>query len=71
MEKERFTYVCTQTEQGRDAFVRHPASGEEGRVLACANERLTVETAEGDKRTWDYREVLEISRGKTEWPRRD
>lgn len=71
MEKERYDYVCIQTEQGRDAFVKHPESGEEGRVLNCSDEKVEVETASGQKRTWHYRELEEIARSKEEWPRRD
>ncbi len=71
MEKERYDYVCVQTEQGRDAFVRHPPSGEEGRVLSCSDEKVTVENTRGEQRTWNYREIEEISRSKAEWPRRD
>lgn len=71
MNRERFDYVCIQTEQGRDAFVRHPASGEEGRVLSCGGEQIVVEKTDGEKRTWNYEEVEEISRDKNEWPRRD
>ena len=71
MEKERYDYVCIQTEQGRDAFVKHPESGEEGRVLNCSDEKVEVETVSGQKRTWNYREVEEIARSKEEWPRRD
>ena len=71
MDRERFDYVCTQTEQGRDSFVRHPTSGEEGRVLSCSGQMVTVQNTQGERRTWDYREVMEISRSKDEWPRRD
>lgn len=71
MEKERYDYVCIQTEQGRDAFVRHPDSGEEGRVLNCGDDKVEVETTAGQKRSWDYRDVEEIVRSKEEWPRRD
>ena len=71
MDKNRYDYVCTQTEQGRDAFVKHPESGEEGRVLNCSDEKVEGETVSGQQRTWNYREVEEIARSKEEWPRRD
>jgi len=71
MDKERYDYVCIQTEQGRDAFVRHPASGEEGRVLSCSGQRVVVKTTAGEERTWDFREIEEIARSGEEWPRRD
>ncbi|HMB15962.1 MAG TPA: hypothetical protein VKN62_06575 [Pelovirga sp.] len=71
MDKERLSYICTQTEQGRDTFVRHPETGEEGRVLSCAGEQIEVENTAGEKRIWDYRETEQITRSKEEWPRRD
>ncbi len=69
MEKDRFEYVCAQTEQGRDAFVRHPESGEEGRVVDCSGDLVVVENTKGEQRQWNYREVEEITRSKEEWPR--
>ena len=69
MEKDRFDYVCVQTEQGRDVFVRHPASGEEGQVLSCADEQVTLQNPRGEERTWHSSELEEITRSKTEWPR--
>jgi hypothetical protein len=71
MEKERFVYVCVQTEQGRDVFVNHPGSGEEGRVVDCSGDQVMVENSAGEKRQWNYREVEEITRSKNEWPRRN
>lgn len=71
MNKERLNYICTQTEQGRDIFVRHPESGEEGRVLSCSGDQIEVENTGGEKRSWNYREAEEVTRSKAEWPRRD
>ena len=71
MEKDRFDYVCVQTEQGRDVFVRHPVSGEEGQALSCTEDQITVKNTRGEERTWHYSELEEITRSKTEWPRRD
>lgn len=71
MEKQRFDYVCVQSEQGRDVFVRHPAIGEEGQVVGCSEEKVIVKITSGVQRTWDYHEVEEITRSKNEWPRRD
>lgn len=71
MNEERLIYICTQAKQGRDMFVRHPESGEEGRVLSCSGEQIEVENTEGIKRTWNYRETEQITRSKEEWPRRD
>ena len=71
MKKERFEYVCMQSEQGRDVFVIHPASGEEGQVISCSDENVVFRNTGGEQRTWDYRELEEITRSKDEWPRRD
>jgi len=70
MKKERFDFVCQDTEAGTDAFVRHASSNEEGRVLNCSIDHLVVETSEGSKRCWDFRECEELSRSKEEWPYR-
>jgi hypothetical protein len=71
MEKERFDYVCVQTEQGRDEFVWHPPSGEEGRVLNCSGDKVVFENTKGEQRTFDYHELEQVTRSKEEWPRRD
>lgn len=68
MKKERFDFVCQDAEGGVDAFVTHPSSREEGRVLSCSMDHMTVETSKGQKRCWDYRECEELSRRKEEWP---
>jgi len=70
MERERFDFVCQETMAGRDAFVTHHTSGEEGRVVDFKADVLVVETVNGKKRKWEYDECEEISRGKNEWPRR-
>ena len=69
MNRERYDYVRVQTEQGREKIVRHPASGEEGRVLSCSNDDLEVENTAGEKRTWNYQDVEEVTRSKEEFPR--
>lgn len=70
MKKDRFDFVCAESESGRDAFVTHPLSGEDGRVTNCAADHLLVETVPGEKRCWDFHECEEISRSKDDWPRR-
>lgn len=70
MKKDRFTFVCNETEEGRDSFVIHQAAKEEGRVLECSLEHVIVETADGGKRCWDYQDVDEVSRSREEWPYR-
>lgn len=68
MEKERFQFVCAESESGRDAFVTHPASREEGRVMSCALEHMVVETSDGKKHCWDFHECEEMARSSREWP---
>ena len=70
MKKDRFDFVCMEAEQGRDIFVRHPESGEEGRVVSCSGDQVNAENTSGEQRTWDYRELEELTRDKAEWPRR-
>ena len=72
MKKARYTYLCREAEAGRDAFVIHPATLEEGRVNACAldAEQLIVRTPAGETRRWGYPECEELSRMNQEWPRR-
>ncbi|NIQ94826.1 MAG: hypothetical protein GWO11_03675 [Desulfuromonadales bacterium] len=68
MRKERFEFVCNETEEGRDAFVTHPSDKEEGRVMSCSQDHVVVETAQGKKRCWSYDDCEELSRTKDEWP---
>lgn len=70
MKKDRFDYLCQEAQAGNDAFVFHPMREEDGRVLSCSIDHLVVETSEGDKRCWDFRECDEISRDKGEFPYR-
>ena len=68
MEKERFQFVCNESEEGRDAFVANPATQEEGRVLECSLDHIVVETSSGENRCWDYHQCEEMARSKGEWP---
>ena len=70
MNKDRFTFVCNEAEEGRDAFVSHPQSDEEGRVTRCAMTHVMVETSTGAQRCWDFDEVRELGREKDEFPYR-
>lgn len=70
MKKERFDFVCQDAEAGIDAFVQHPSSMEEGRVISCSMSHLLVETSAGANRCWDFSECEELSRSKEEWPYR-
>ncbi len=71
MNRDRFTYLCNETEAGRDAFVLHPATLEEGMVSGCdlSGEQLMVRTPRGQLRQWNFQECEELSRMRQEWPR--
>ena len=62
MTKDTFLYLCNKANAGEDAFVRHPATHEEGRVAACVlpSEHVIIETPEGSRRCWDFRECEEM-----------
>lgn len=66
MERNRFDYVCTESEEGRDIVVIH--KGEHGLVDHCAGSHVLVKTPEGEKRCWDYSECEELSRRHDEFP---
>jgi hypothetical protein len=70
MKKERFQFVCNESNQGRDAFVAHQGTQEEGRVISCSIDHVVVRTAEGKDRCWDYNDCEEMSRNTAEWPYR-
>lgn len=72
MRKDRFDYICQETEAGRDAFVTHPGTGEEGLVTECVTktQHVVAQTQDGQMRCWDYHECDEIGRSSKEWPRR-
>ncbi len=69
MDRKRYDYLRVQSEQGRDVFVKNPETDEEGLVESCADDKVYVRTAEGAKRSWDYRQLDELTRDKEEWPR--
>ena len=62
MNRDRFTHVCLEAEGGRDAFVTHPSSAEEGIVKECilSSGHLVVETPGKETRCWDFRECEEM-----------
>lgn len=67
MNKDRFMHHCLDSEGGKDAFVSHPATGEEGRVVDCNLQtgHLVVQTAENQKRCWDYKACEDLKHPKT------
>ncbi len=70
MKKDRFQFVCNESNEGRDAFVIHENSHEEGLVMSCSTDHVVVRTSDGKNRCWDYRECTEMNRNAEEWPYR-
>ncbi len=72
MNKESYFHVCLESEAGRDAFVSHPSTNEEGIVTRCIpqSDHIVVQTPDSQKRCWDYRECETMQRSPQEWPRR-
>jgi hypothetical protein len=68
MKKERFQFVCNESNEGRDAFVVHEAYREEGRVMSCSTDHVVVLTSDGKNRCWDFQDCTELSRSAEEWP---
>lgn len=67
MRRNMYEHICSEAEAGRDAFVRHPNSNEEGMVTSCImkSDHMVVKTAEGQTRCWDYNECEELTHRKT------
>lgn len=66
MLRNRYEYFCSEATAGRDAFVRHPETGEEGMVTSCImrSNHMVVRTPQGQTRCWDYRECEDLQRPK-------
>jgi hypothetical protein len=62
MKKDRFEYLCMEAEAGRDAFVRHPDSNEEGLVTSCLMKagQIVVNTPSQQTRCWDFIECEDL-----------
>lgn len=67
MNKDRYNYMCMEAESGRDAFVSHPTSHEEGIVTQCIpnTQHLVVKTPSGQNRCWDFHECEELHHRKS------
>ena len=67
MHKDRFVYLCRQTEAGRDAFVRHSGSHEEGMITGCDlhSGMMLVQTPEKQTRRWGFEECQDLEHRKT------
>lgn len=66
MQRNRYEYLCSETQSGRDAFVRHPDSNEEGMITKCVmkTDHVVVTTTQGHKRCWDFHECEDLTRPK-------
>lgn len=62
MNRKTYEHLCSEARSGRDAFVRHPQSNEEGFVTNCImqSKHIVVETAQGETRCWDFGECEEV-----------
>ncbi len=67
MNRYRYEHLCLEAEAGRDAYVTHPQTNEEGIVENCItkSDHLVVRTSDGRKRCWDYRECEDLDRPKS------
>jgi len=67
MKKDRFLHHCLEAEAGRDTFVAHPTSNQEGKVIECNVEtgHLVVQTVDNHRHTWDYRECEDLKHPKS------
>lgn len=67
MQRNRFEFLCAEAQSGRDAFIRHPDSNEEGMVKSCIlkSDHMVVQTALGQTRCWDYHECNDLSHPKS------
>jgi len=62
MKQNNYEHLCSEAKAGRDVFVRHLGSKEEGLVLDCVlkTNHVVVKTAEGESRCWDASECNEV-----------
>lgn len=67
MDRNRFEHLCLEAEAGRDAFVRHPQSQEEGMISSCSlnTGQMVVHTREQETRCWDYQECEDLRHPKS------
>jgi len=67
MRKERFEYLCSESEAGRDAFVRHSLTNEEGMVTSCImpSHHIVVKTTDGKTHCWNFHECEDLKHPKS------
>ncbi len=66
MKKDRFLHLCRETEAGRDVFVRHHDSMEEGLITGCdlRGGMMLIRTPEKATRRWNFNECDDLRRPK-------
>jgi hypothetical protein len=67
MKRDRFEHLCLEAEAGRDAFIRHPDSNEEGLVTSCLMQtgHMVVKTTNRQTRCWDFKDCEDQLHPKT------
>ena len=62
MKDSNYKHLCSEAKAGRDVFVRHTNSNEEGQVTDCVlqSRHVIVKTAKGEERSWDANECEEV-----------
>jgi hypothetical protein len=67
MQRSRYQYLCSEAKAGRDAFVRHLGSNEQGIVINCImlSNHMVVATPEGVTRCWDFHECEDVQHPKS------
>ena len=62
MKRENFESLCQAAEEGRDSFVGHPSSNEEGLLTSCIIETgvMLVKSQDQEPHAWNYRECEDL-----------
>ena len=62
MNQKIYEHICSEAKSGRDAFVRHPESNEEGLVTNCILQsgHVVVKTSRGKTRCWNFSDCEEL-----------
>jgi hypothetical protein len=68
MDSERRSFICNESEEGRDVLVACRTTGEHGLVQECRLDHFIVKTASGESGCWDFNECEEIGRDGAEFP---
>lgn len=62
MNHKIYEHICSEANAGRDSFVRHPESNEEGLVTNCILQsgHMVVKTSHRETRCWDFVECEKL-----------